>query len=246
MLFNPFSIKNIEIRLDAIACASYEDIKNTAEINDKNLLFLNETLIGDRLKEKYRCIKSVKIIRHFSNSVTLEVNGRKGMAYLKSQSLAESSATPSLNLILENIASSGAEATYSLSLSKEEEFFLVDDEGVIFNKTLINAPLPIIYILDKNIPEQVINMFLKKLVNAFSKITSYGLTLNNVIVFPQQVAIIDTDIKIVSIINDQLDKQLAALQLIINKAKIEGISIQLIDLRFDKPVVKYAPKEKKR
>ena len=43
---------------------------------------------------------------------------------------------------------------------------------------------------------------------------------------------------------DNVDSQLASLQLILSEAKIESKELEIIDLRFDKPVIKFAPEKK--
>ncbi|MBI4038755.1 hypothetical protein HY384_02235 [Candidatus Daviesbacteria bacterium] len=49
--------------------------------------------------------------------------------------------------------------------------------------------------------------------------------------------------RIIFRLSNSLDVQLASLQLILGKAKIDGSRLEFIDLRFDKPVLKFTPKE---
>ena len=50
-------------------------------------------------------------------------------------------------------------------------------------------------------------------------------------------------IKVIFRLKNEVDIQLASLQLILDKAKIDEKELEFIDLRFDKPVVRYAPKK---
>ena len=61
---------------------------------------------------------------------------------------------------------------------------------------------------------------------------------NYLIVFPQ----VDNP-KVFFRLDNEIDLQLASLQLILEKAKIDERILEFIDLRFDKPIVRFAPKK---
>ena len=49
--------------------------------------------------------------------------------------------------------------------------------------------------------------------------------------------------KVIFRLDQRIDVQIASLQLILEKAKMYSESLEFIDLRFDKPIVKFAPKK---
>lgn len=124
--------------------------------------------------------------------------------------------------------------------SGSAEFYLVDDEGIVFSKTE-RIGLPFILVtnldLDKNL--------LAKAVRILQKIEEINLTVNEAIVDSNQTMLINSDPKLQFNLNQDIEVKLASLQLILDKAKIDNEKMDFIDLRFEKPVVKFTPKEKK-
>src|SRR3989344_8472700 len=156
LLFN-FSllvIKEITINTLEVGCVSPEEIKNSYHIKGQNILFLNKSLIEKNIKEKYRCIKSVKISRNFPNKVTLEISSRKAMVNLNFLEAKEASAAALFNQMIEKISSPSAHSTFSAQLlakSNNIESFTVDEEGIIFAKTSIKTNMPTAYLVDNTV-----------------------------------------------------------------------------------------------
>ena len=250
LLFN-FSllvIKEITINTLEVGCVSPEEIKNSYHIKGQNILFLNKSLIEKNIKEKYRCIKSVKISRNFPNKVTLEISSRKAMVNLNFLEAKEASAAALFNQMIEKISSPSARSTFSAQLlakSNNIESFTVDEEGIIFAKTSIKTNMPTVYLVDNTVllGEKIPSDLIDGISDIFSKLTTYGMDIKEVWIFGQKNIILSSTPKVLFSLNNNLNKQLAALQLILNKAKIEEQIIEFIDMRFDKPIVKYAPKK---
>ncbi len=112
--------------------------------------------------------------------------------------------------------------------------FLVDEEGMFFSGNQ-EAGLKI-YSENKN-------KDFKKIIWILKKIKSFGIEIMEVIV-AEDLFLINSVPKINFSLDKASDMQLASLQLILSKAKINEEAIEFIDLRFDKPVVRFAPMKK--
>lgn len=211
-------IKSINVTLDKVSCVDPDQIKNASALLGQNILFLNLGKVKENIKHKFICVKDLASIRHFPNSVDLSVRGRIPVAILKIREATASGA-------LEDIATPSAKLT---------DAFLVDSEGIIFAKDLGQGDIPAIFVPEK--PENIATSNLKIL----EKIQEFGLdpreaviSANFLVIFSQPKIMFRTDSKV--------DIQLASLQLILEKAKIDEVRLEFVDLRFDKPIVRFAP-----
>lgn len=136
---------------------------------------------------------------------------------------------PHANLYV--IKESSAEATSSAI----EESFLLDEEGVIFSGTAPEMPMKI-YSSKKNIN-------FRNILAILNKIKVFGIEVMEAVVV-QNFLLINSTPKITFALDKEIDVQTASLQLILAKAKIDEETAEFIDLRFDKPVVRFAPKKK--
>lgn len=233
ILFNStfFKIHLIDINLIDILCADKKNIEENLSIFDRNIFLLDEKNITKNLKNKFICIKSTNLTKNYPNKIKLDVIGRKAVA----QVIFVDNFEASTSSIIEN------SATPAASLADEPS--LIDDEGTVFSKGIIEN-LPKIYIFNKklSIGGDLNEDFLTKtlLVQKFLK----DFSLNNfmVIIF-NNLLIVEYLPKIVFRLDADINSQLASLQLILQKAKIDESRLEFIDLRFDKPIVKFAPKK---
>ena len=74
------------------------------------------------------------------------------------------------------------------------------------------------------------------------KVKIYRLSITEASIF-EDVLMNNTAPKIIFKLRNDIDKQIASLQLILEKAKMETSKLEFIDLRFDKPIVRIAPKK---
>ena len=218
-----FNIKKIEINLDKnLACVNEEQIKNASFLLGQNLFLTNGLSIEKNIKNKFVCIKRIILSKLFPNKVRIEVLGREPVAIL--MILRSRDATSSA--VLENIATPSAEASDGASL--------VDRDGVIFSKDVGNLDIPKIYLLD--------NHNLENSLKILDKAQGFGLDIKTIAVLDNSFIIFSTP-KIVFRLDSNIDSQIASLQLILERAKIDSEKLEFIDLRFDKPIIKIAPKK---
>ena len=155
----------------------------------------------------------------------MDIIGRIPEAALYSIKNWEASASS----LIENLATPSANST--------DEPSLIDDEGIIFSKG-DSLVLPKIYFFG----DKPINNYLAKALSILKSLKDQGLNNSHIFIF-NNFFITSGNPKVVFDLSEDIDIQIASLQLIVQKAKIGSSKLEFIDLRFDKPVVKYAPKK---
>lgn len=228
-----FRVSNIDIEKHEINCAQDSEIRQASLILGQNFLFLNTKKLMENLKNRFICIKKVVVEKEFPNKIRLNISGREAKLILIPLSNKEASPSSSL----ENIATPSAQ-DYS-------DVFFADDEGVVFSKGNTNLNLPKIFLY-----EGVVNLgkdSLKKIsdiVKILDKVKIFEIDIRSAKIIDREILITDTRPMIIFKLNKDTPLQLASLQLILQQAKIDSNTLELIDLRFDKPIVRFAPKKK--
>lgn len=99
--------------------------------------------------------------------------------------------------------------------------------------------------LEKSFPNKVkISVFGKQSIGEraaqkiYNKLISLNLEIKKVSVSSKNDLLVEGTYKIYFSLEKNIDFQLASLQLILNKAKIESDKVEYIDLRFERPVIK--------
>lgn len=212
---NLFSIKKVEVFVtNRLDCVNQTQLTDSSMLIGKNIFLFDNEELTRKIKEKYICVKNVTLTKNFVDKVEINVSGRKGAAYLM--------ATPS-----------ALEATPS---------FLIDEEGVVFSKGVNNLSIPTIFV---NITSFSLGQKLEgtnEILKILDKIKSYGLD-EKISEIEGSSFIIHSNPKTIFNLAAKVEGQLASLQLILNKAKINAEELEFIDLRFDKPVIRIAPKK---
>lgn len=233
-----FTVKTINIQMENIACTDDKQIKNALNLEGENFFLIKSQRLEDILKKKFICINEVSLSRQVPDKINLSVSGRVPSAILINVRQEESS--PSSGVQMENIATPSAQNFAT------GDKFVVDKEGVIFAKNLINISVPAFYIYDEEISvgakfksDRII-----KSLEVINRLRQFGMEIEGVSIPGNKALIVHSLPKIILKLSDNIDVQLASLQLILEKAKIESNDLEFIDLRFDKPVVRFAPKKK--
>ncbi len=216
------TIKKIDIEAKDILCADSDLLRKTSGFLGQNFFLTDFSKIEVRIKNKFSCVKSVSLSKTFPGKVKLAFSPRQPFAKLIS--LKNEISTNSAELT--NIATPSA-----LDIKSS---YTIDDEGVTIN-TVNDDNILKVYVADTEIP-------MPDLLKILSKIKIFKLDASEAFVF-QDYLIISGWPKIIFKLGSKIDTQLASLQLILNEAKIDFSLLEFIDLRFDKPVVKFAPKK---
>jgi len=194
----------------------------------KNLIFLKKKEISKKFLDNHHIVKSLKIKKILPNKLAFGLEKRKEVAVLGFElSLEGKEATPSGKPIFETT----------------KDFYLVDEEGVVVKKEN-NPLLPLILLperLNLNIGQQVPHP-------EISEVIEFLTTLRLNLLRPKIAKIIspyfltvwlEDGEEVVFSLKKEIQIQVDSLQFILSRSKIEGKRIKKIDLRFDKPVVKY-------
>lgn len=231
-----FKIKSIDIQTEHIACADANQIRDSSNLLGQNIFFINSSRIKDVIKNRFICIKDIQISRNFPNKVSIFASGREPKALLLV--LKDEEASQSANF--ENIATPSARIA-----EKSVDKFLVDSVGVIFAKENNNLDIPRIFYYKKDVSLGQVVEPVSQSLKILQKVKSYGLDVSISEILEESL-LIHPQVKgprIVFKLKENLDTQLASLQLILKQAKIDEKELEFIDLRFDKPVIILAPKK---
>ncbi len=230
-----FIIRQIEVKADQAGCVSLDQLKNTSSLLGKNLFVMDEKKVIKNLLEKFICVKEVNLVKILPNKVEMKVTGRAPAAILSSLKTKPASASS----LIANIATPSAQDI--------SDVFIVDSEGVIFSKDTggINIPNIYLYDLSLSLGKKLKENFISNILKILDKVKLFGTVVKESWVSEDTFLIYsDTPpFKIVFRLDNKVDFQLASLQLILAEAKIYSRELEFIDLRFDKPVVKIAPKK---
>jgi len=246
-----FTIKKIDIKTENIFCASIDELKSSLNFSGENLIFASFTKVKSELFKKFLCIKDIKISRSIPDKINLLFLGREPVAILVSLKSKEATSSAIIEKFSQLDASDSADASSSAlfnpSLEETADTYLVDESGVIFAKNLdwSNVPRLVLYgenlILGLKINQEII----KNALAIFDGLKTFGVKLSDAKIYSESLLLVNTrnnELRIIFSLIEKIDIQLASLQLILNKAKIDKENIEFIDLRFDKPIVKFAPK----
>ncbi|MDO8638461.1 MAG: hypothetical protein Q7R43_02720 [Candidatus Daviesbacteria bacterium] len=233
-----FKVNQVDVRLANHSCVDMNTIKNKISWQGKNILtdsFSTETIL-----KQYPCLQNIKIDRVFPNKIILTTEERQSVIVLQTQ---EISSALTLEQVLQ-VASSSATVSGQL--------LAVDNRGVIFkNVDQENSQIKLIFLdqkfnLGQTLPESLISAVLKMR----DKLKDFQISVNTLWIYSKFLVLNSPPIIILdfnersSPTDKNIDIQLTALQLILQKAKIDNKELKIIDLRFENPVIKYVDNKK--
>lgn len=215
-----FKIKSFSLNPDGADCINSDEVKKLAAVSGANFFLLDLNQIEKKIKDKFFCVSAVNLKKSFPDKVALELKARKAV----------------FNLIPFE-ASSSANATSS--------GFLVDGEGVIFERATDQTNLQPVLFKGETllVGKRLQNDLVGKVMRILESLKRLGFDLNNAKVYSIDNFSVGLKPQLIFKLNETLDRQLASLQLIINQARMDTKEVEFIDLRFDKPVVRYAQKK---
>lgn len=219
-------------------CVNLDDLNSEINSLDKSWVLIDPNKIKIKLVTKFSCIKDVNVLYEFPKTVNIIVYGRKFLAkvYFSNFSLIQPD--------LESTASSEtALIDWNFPSESSEDALIIDETGYIFTKVKSNYSIPTIFLTDNiNIGSQFDKQAFSRIDQIFSKI----ITFPPIFYQPNFKAkkygnklFINSSPKLAFSLEKDVLKQLASLQLILQKDKMDEKVAEFIDLRFDKPVVQY-------
>lgn len=226
-------IKTLEINLSKTNCANSLDIRNSTQLLDKKL-FLTDLNLEKRLIEQFPCIKKVTAMRIPPGKIVINISGREAIAVIK---ITKPEATQSTQV--SNEASSSA-LLLNFPETSDAKSFVIDEEGIVFDQDK-DLNLPTLFLVGNLKLKQKLEGHFINAVVVLNKLKVLGLDFKNSKV-SSDILVVDSTPKLIFNLRENINNQLASLQLILEKAKMEDITMEFIDLRFENPVVKYRDK----
>lgn len=218
-----FTIKEIDTVAKNSPCVNESQLKNSSGLLGQNFFFVNLENIAKNLKSKFICLKNINLFYVFPNKIRIEASGRQPVAILNLLNLEATAAS-----FLENLATPSAESS--------SDAYLIDNEGIIFSKSIGTLTVPHIFIDDME------NHNIGNSLKILEKSKTFGLDVKTATIL-DNFFIIFSYPKVIFRLDDKVEAQIASLQLILAEAKIDLKELEFIDLRFDKPIIRIAPKK---
>lgn len=231
VLFDPFTIKQIEIKNESIGCVNEDQLKKSLTLEGGNFFLLDTAALTKSFKEKFICLKNLNFSRLFPNKVVVEVIQREPAAILVNLKAKDAKSN-----LLEDIATPSAQEITGTVVT--------DAEGVFFSQDTDGLSVPKIYTqdLDTSLGKNLAGDLIKNSLKILDKIKTFGIESSETWML-DNFFIVNGKPKIIFRLDERVDTQLASLQLILAEAKIDLKELEFIDLRFDKPIVRYTPKK---
>lgn len=224
-----FVVKKIIV--SDVSCATADEVRQRLAIQGKSIFFIK----GD-LTEKVQsilCIESTSYTKKYPDTIDLTIKEREAIVRL-------SSYVKNLDLDLgeASVSSQTALIDWSFPVSSQSSFAVADKTGLIFAETSdFGLPVLLVEGVDLKLGEKVKDPNFYRIQVIISKLKE--LVGFNLMKLDGISVLIDATPKIAfSIERDELI-QLGSLQLLLQKAKIDGREIKYVDLRFNKPIVTY-------
>lgn len=229
-----FTIRQVIVETKQLGCANGNQIRNSTNLLGQNFFLINSKGTEDTIKRKFYCIKSASVNKIFPDKVKIEALSRQPAALLIVLKEKEASVSSLIDIA-------------TPSARQVQGSYQVDKEGVIFSKDTEALNIPKVYIFDAGIElgKQMEGKLISNALRALEKVKQVGLVVKESWVLDKYF-IVNSEVlnlRIIFRLNEKLDLQLASLQVILDKAKIDLKELEFIDLRFDKPIVKFAPEK---
>lgn len=237
--FNPLVIKSVIVEGSNLSCLTGFS-ENELGLKGQNILFINADGLKKKLTAKYFCIKDLTITRESLNSVKVTFLGRVPLVYL-------SAMESSVSLDLKEATPSSATALLDWDFVKagQNSNLAADSDGWIF-KQENPLNLPLLFLTDQQVQsgKQIKGGILNDIAIVMAKLPGLGIETNNLkMEVTGEDLLVGTTPKLAVSLKKDILRQLIPLQLILQKAKIDEKVPDIVDLRFDKPVIRFVLKK---
>lgn len=228
---NLFKIKTLDITGQNLNCVNSDQIKEMSDLYGKNFFSVDTSMFNKKVKEKFLCVKELNFSKKIPDTLKVDVIGRKPIAQIRRIDGMEAS----ISAIFEIIATSSA--------TESADSYLLDEEGIIFAKTNDSINIPNIFVSNINLSlGSKLGNNTEGLLKVLEKVKVFGIDTSKLMISNNYLYIFSSP-KVIFDLTVDLEFQIASLQLILEKSKIDESMVEFIDLRFDKPIIKIAPKK---
>ena len=253
---NLMLINQVSVEPGKTFCTTEEAVKSEAKLEGQQIFLINSSSISERIKKRFICIESVQLERIPLDKVKIKLTERKPAAKvnvilqpnlenLKIQEASPSSESGRLDFSVD-------ESRISLQLLVDKLSFIFADNSDLakeYFKDVSSIPEFFVISQAEKKGEFIRNKSTSAVLEILPKINALQVPVDRVKI-DQNKILISGDPDLVFSTDKDLNRQLASLQLILQKATMnstdplkkreENKPIELIDLRFDKPIVVYS------
>lgn len=204
-----------------------------SQVKGRSIFFINQKALKEKILKEFLSISDISFEKDFPNKLYVETLPREPVAVLKFVKEASFSG---------RIASSSARMATSSAFA--QQFFLVDKEGLVFAKVSSFSSLPLFYLFDEKFPDLGENIGQKRIQTA-SEVAQLLKKAKIEVgeVFLTAFGTIEMNLKEGPMVFFSCQKssvaQVTSLQLILSSTKMESKVPKVIDLRFERPVVRF-------
>lgn len=244
-------INSVTVEVFKVDCVSIDQLKKELNLKGKNFFVQNSEQIKERIQSRHVCISDVNLSYKLPNKLEIKVIGREPKILLKERVFKEASSS-SIQKDLDTETES----------SSDSGLYVSDRNGFIYSKTDAFLDLPLIEVVEQDLEiKKSFPNIASNSIDVLEKLKDMSLIATNIMVYNNSLEI-GSHPKLKFTLNGDLDRQIASLQLILQKAKMklrfspnemkltqdseEKKEIEMVDLRFDKPVIVYTQKNVKR
>lgn len=234
-----FSIKQVNLKTEHLICNSEGEIQKVINLKGKSIFSLNTTQLRQQLKSKFTCIQDVIVTKQYPATVSVMVNGRLPVAILGQVVNADDLLSyPTL----EATASSHAALLNWQTQTDPNKFYYVDSTGLMFTQANGDLQLEKFYldgsVVDLN--QKIDPVILKSALLVIMQLRKDEFNILNTRIDRVNNLLVNGDAtKLIFSLNRDVERQIASLHLIWQKAKMDSKQVVSLDLRFDRPVVVY-------
>lgn len=259
---NFFAIKKVLIYPKNLSCVTGEKIINSSGLFGKNIWWVSEQEVFKKVQNKFQCISSLTLSRVIPNQVDLHLTERQ--ATLLVAVYNDPNTKSELRPFVYTATQSGSiDASASAQFLPNPDFgvmpssisarFIVDKEGVVFSREIDKYTLPKVM---TNVPNLQLGSKIEKglvanILDLLQNIEQLGLEVKSAKLLQSGhfLLVVQTkdgnlskkeDQKLIFDMAGDYLRQVASLQLILQKSKIDSKVVESVDLRFDKPIVVYS------
>ncbi|MBI2600917.1 FtsQ-type POTRA domain-containing protein [Candidatus Daviesbacteria bacterium] len=247
-----FLIKEFKLTKDRTDCIDTNEIENNLTTEKYNFFTIDKKPILANLQKRFYCVKDLKVKKVLPDKIELILSNREKKAVVTS--LGKEASISALILDASFDSSASAIASYSGLIKGDKERFFIDREGMVFDRALEENNLPTIYLAGNlKLGEKIAGDQIIKVLEIVEKLASFGMPVKDAKFISEKDLAVNSLPYVVFNLAADIYPQLASLQLILNKAKIDNRNIsqgeisekniEFIDLRYDKPVVRLAPEK---
>ncbi len=213
-----FKIKKVNCLIGEAACPGEIWTKLLSLSIGQNILFFHQRPLGEEIRVSFPQIGEVAVAKILPETLAFSLKLRKAsVAFTQKIESSTESAMPAA------------------------DFFIADEEGMVFQKTTSSLDLPRILLTNLegiSVGQQITSKELTQTLSLIVLLLKLDLKPETIEVSEKGILVrLKDELEVFFSFQKEATAQVGSLQLILSRTKIEGKRLKRVDLRFDKPVI---------